>query len=211
MDESHRLKEMPAEYDQALFNQLFKETRELRQKLAFEIDARKFGVDYREVLSWFDVKFLYAFNKYYGDERLKGYIINSLRTFKLRIVKNSYQTKHQVNNSIDIDETFDLAYDEPEDYNKPLLEVVQKYFKDRLSPDALLLWEIELSPPPYILEKLANPENKKIPKCPDELILEYLGIPCNDNSLNYLKSLRSDIKDITKRAKEYFYLKPIQL
>lgn len=212
MDESNRLNLMPENYDKALFEEIYKETKALRKKLAFEIDARKFGVDQKEILSWFDVKFIFAFNKYYGDPRLKGYIINSLKTYKLRIVKNSYQKQYQVNDTVDINESFDLSYDEPENYNLHLLEVVQSYFRNRLTPDAMLLWEIELNYPPYILDRLTNQEDtKKIPKASDELILEYLGIEFTEHNVSYLKELRKDIKDITNRAKEYFQYKQIKL
>lgn len=209
MDESNRLKQLPNDLDVALFNKLYKETKSLMRKLAFEIDARKFGVDYNEILSWFDVKFIYTFNKYYGNPRLKGYIINSLKTYKLRIVKNSYQQKYLIHETSDIDECFELSYEEPESSTSHLLEVIQNYFKNRLTPDAFLLWELELNPPPYILIKLQGP-NAKIPKPSDELILEYLGIEVDDRGLIYLSSLRKEIKDITKRAKEYFQYKSIK-
>src|SRR5690606_26629569 len=158
----------------------------------------------------FDGKFLYTLTKYYGDPRLKGYIINSLKTYKLRIVKNSYQQKHQIHDKVDIGESFDLAHDEPDKTGGQLLEIIQKYFRDRLTPDAMLLWEIELNYPPYILSRLEN-NNKRIPKASDELILEYLGIEVNETSLAYLASLRKDIKEITNRAKEYFKYKSIKL
>ena len=61
--EHHRLKPM-GNYPVELFNSLYAQTHGLRRKLASQIDASKFGVDYQEVLSWFDVKFLFIFSKY---------------------------------------------------------------------------------------------------------------------------------------------------
>lgn len=206
MDESHRLKCMPENYDKALFNQLYKETRELRQKLAFEIDSRKFGVDHKEVLAWFDVKFIYAFNKYYGDERLKGFIINTLRTFKLRVVKNSYQNKFQIHvNAIDINDAYDLCIEEegPSETSS-LFKEVEKYFRDRLSIMAYTIWEIELNPPPYILKHFKN--QTRIPKLPDELVEDYLGI-----SQQELRNYRAEIKEVTALAKKYFQMKAKEL
>lgn len=204
MDESHRLKSMPDNYDVALFNQLYKDTKELRHKLAFEIDSRKFGVDYKEVLSWFDVKFIHTFNRYYGDERLKGYIINALKTYKLRIVKNSYQLKYSVHNSFDITEAYDLAMESEEEPASNLFNDVTNYFKKRLSHTAYLLWEIELNPPPYILSRYEG--NKKIPKLPDELLGEYLGI-----SQQELRALKSEIREVTSLAKKYFRMRSEKL
>lgn len=213
MDESHRLKPMAPNYDEQLFNQLFKDTKDLRRKLAFEIDARKFGVDYNEVLSWFDVKFIYTFNKYYGDPRLKGYIISSLQTLKLRIVKSSYQPKFELHNSFDITElyNYEALIVEEEDIDneaKNLLVKAIDYIKARVSKDAYLIFELDLTPPPYILEKLAESSQKKIPKCPASIIAEYLGIG-EDNlpeAINYIEELRKDVRDVVKRAQEHFQL-----
>jgi hypothetical protein len=210
MDESHRLKPMVENYDQKLFLTLFKETKALRKKLAFDIVNSKFGVDEDEVLSWFDVKFLYAFNKYYGNDKLKGYIINSLRTFKKRIIISSYQNKYAIHNTVDIDEVFSLGgdpVDEIEDDITEKVDLVKKYLKDRLSDDAYFLLEIELNPPPFIVNRLADPEKTKMPKIPAELIAEYLGIDDNlDQAVQLITELRSETKQIIKQAREYFSL-----
>lgn len=202
LDESHRLKQMPEGYDKQLFNQLYKETRELRKKLAFMIDSRKFGVDYYEILSWFDVKFIYAFNRYYGDPRIKGYIINSLQTYKTRIIKNSYQDKHLLNNTSDIDDMYALenVSDEAIDNTEPLVNVITSYFKARLSSEAFLLWETEIKPPPYLL----NGKVGKNIRITDDDLINFFDLPQNEDSVYYLKSLRVEIRSVTKRAKEYF-------
>lgn len=204
MDESHRLKHMPQGYDKDLFNQIYKETRDLRHKLAFEIDSRKFGVDYKEVLSWFDVKFIYAFTRYYGDERLKGYIINALRTFKMRIIKNSYQNKYTIHNSIDISEVFDLSMEEEDTSQEGLLDQVKSYFKKRLSHEAYMIWDLELNPPPYILTRLPESKNGTLKKCPDDLLLDYLGLSEHPKAQQMLLGWRREIKDITLLAKDHF-------
>lgn len=203
LDEAHRLTSMPNNYDSALFNQLYKETRELRHKLAFGIDSRKFGVDYKEILSWFDVKFIYAFNKYYGNPMLKGYIIRALQIYKTRIVKNSYQNQHELNNSVELDSVYDLSdTSQDDDQKEALIQVIRKYYKDRLSDDAFLLWEVELNPPHYLLK---NYEGKdRLTKPTDEMILEYFSCDVCYETLDYLKKLRKEIREITNRAKEYF-------
>ena len=82
--ELHRLKPMESGYDSQLFNKLYKETTQLRKSLARQIDSRRFGVSDDVILSWFDDKFMFVFNKHFKDKEvdvLRGFIINSLQTF----------------------------------------------------------------------------------------------------------------------------------
>ena len=53
--EENRLKQMPENYDRAVFESIYSKTKNLRNKLAYGIDARRFGVDQDEIKSWFDV------------------------------------------------------------------------------------------------------------------------------------------------------------
>lgn len=210
MDEAHRLKPMAEGYDRKLFETLYKETKALRKKLAFEIDSRRFGVDYHEVLSWFDCKFIHAFHRYQKDEKVKGYVINALRTFKYHIIKDSYLPKNQVfQQSTDINELYDygILIEQAEEFYQEgdtTLDVVKKYLKHILSEDAYFLFELDLNPPPYILEKLQNPEQKKMPKIPVELVTEYLGISDNEFSYNYILNLRKDIEVGIETARFFF-------
>lgn len=209
MDESHRLKPMVEGYNEALFKQLYKETSSLRKKLAFEIDSRKFGVDYNEILSWFDVKFLYVFNKYQHDDKVKGYVINALRTFKYRIIKDSYLPKNQLHQTQDINELYDLSELSEEakllfEDGDTLISLCKKYLKSVLSEDAYFLLELELNPPPYILEKLKNPEQKKIPKPSAGIIAEFLGISDSEYATDYIDKLRKEIKVGIDKAQYHF-------
>ena len=214
MDESHRLKPMVENYDPALFNELYKATQQLRKKLAYGIDARTYGVDYYEVLSWFEVKFIYAFNKYYNDERvlpnrpqrLKGFVINALTMFHRKVVKDSYFPQYSIHDTVDITELFnyDTLLVEKEKEHDNLLDKVLKYLKERLSDEAFLLMNLELNPPPYILSRLQDPQQKKIPKPSIDLIAEYLGIDELEGYESYIKSLRKEVEVIKKQAKEYF-------
>lgn len=198
---------MPEGYDQNLFQQLYKETKALRKKLAYEIDGRKFGVDNAEVQSCFDVKFLYIFNKYYGNPKLKGYIINGLKMFKRRTILNSYLDKNLLHKTDDITETYDLGYlseEGTELFNEEQhrLNLAKEYLKTILSEDAYLIFEIDLYPPPYILERMKNLDQAKIPKIPTDLIAEFLGI--TDDISFYIKNLRKEVKDGIEQANYYF-------
>lgn len=208
MDESHRLKAMPPNYDRALFNQLFKETKSLRHKLAWDIDPRKFGISYEDMVSAFDVKFVYAFTKYYGSPQLKGYIIRALQTYKMRVIKNAYLDKQKIFDSEDITGLYNydsLVIENPyEDNQEQLIQTIKNYLKARLSSNAYLVFEIDLNPPPYIIKKLRDPEKIKMPKCPADLVAEYLGIDNEPEAISNIKAWRKEIKEVINQAREYY-------
>lgn len=208
MDESHRLKPMDEGYNRKLFLSIYKETAALRRKLAFDIDSRKFGVDYREILSWFDVKLLFVFQKYQHDEKVKGYVINALRTYKHRIIMNSYLPKNELHQTMDVNDCYELSeFTEEPNFiveEDTQLSIAKRYLKTIISEDAFFLLELELNPPPYILNQLANPEQKKIPKPNAEIIAEYLGIDDNEFAIDYIEKLRKEIKVGIDKANSYF-------
>lgn len=215
MDESHRLTQMPDGYDSALFSELYKKTAGLRKKLASQIDPGRFGVSYDEILSWFDVKFIFAFNKYYHSNReyLLGFIINSLKTYKLRLVKNCYTKKLAVNQTTDIEETSDyeyiLGYEPPPDTGEidHDLKDIKNYLKGILSPDAYFLLDIELNPPPYILVRLPDLKKKHRLNLPPALLVEYLGIGGMPGAEERIRVLKSEISTGIKKARRAFLFK----
>lgn len=212
MDESHRLLPMKGTYDEKLFNQLYKETQGLRKKLAHQIDARKFGVDYDEILSWFDVKFLFAFNKYFDrePERLKGYLVNALMMYKYRIMRSSYQVKyHNHANMLDVSELvslgeFDVVDEVSMDNKNNLKEEAFSFLKSRLCNDALLVLEIELNPPDFIIMEMEELYKPKGTKIPNNIIADYLGYGDSDKGTKYIGDLRKDIKEAISLAQSHF-------
>jgi hypothetical protein len=205
--EEHRLQPMKEGYDERIFNQIYKDTNQLRKKLAYDIDARRFGVDYNEVLSWFDVKFIYTFNKYYGEmpnDRLKGYIINSLQTFKYRILRMSYSNKVVLNNTVDISDpkNSDLFKMEEESSDDLYLSIALSYLKQQLSKDAFFLLELILNPPHYIIHKLNEGECNDLNKIPNSLIAEYLNQ--EEITPSYIDNLKKEIRKATRNCKNFF-------
>ena len=208
--EIHRLKPMK-DYDSGTFNKIYKETEDLRTYLTNSIDARRFGVSSDIIKSYFDDKFIFVFNRYYGtmsDERLKGYIINSLKTFKLRMLRFVYQKSNMFNDSISIGENEYLINIIPDnnlsEEFEELLSLAKKFMKKRLSIDAALLFEIELNPPPYICYQMKS-ANTKIPA---KLIAEYLDLEESQGSIDYINSLRKEINKTIGQAKEFFKTHP---
>ncbi len=204
--EIHRLKPMKGGYDQKLFNQLYKDTEALRNLLTYQIDARRYGVTPDIIKSWFDDKFIFVFNKYYGDitnDQLKGRIINSLKTFKFRMLRSAY-AKYNINNhQVQLEgekELINIIPLEDEVSNHELfLEMALKYLKKNLCDDAFLVLELDLNPPPFIMNRVSV--NTKIPA---KLIAEYLDLEPNRDSISYIRDLRSEVDYWTSEAKDHF-------
>jgi hypothetical protein len=208
--EENRLKPFPEGYDQKLANQLFADTEKLRRKLAFEIDPRRLGVDYNEVLSWFTVKFCHVFTRYYGtmdSGRLKGYIINSLKFFKNRILRFSYSTKAQIYNTIELESNQhlpELLIESEYQEQGLLLSEAMKFLKERLSPDSFRVLQIDLHPPLYIISKLSQLNKNSTTKIPNTLVAEYLGWGNDSDSNKRVTQARKEIKEGIEEAKLFF-------
>ena len=205
--EIHRLIPMKTGYDQLLFNRLYKETEPLRNVLTYQIDHRRYGVTSDIIKSWFDDKFIFVFNKYYGEieeGQLKGRIINALRTFKFRMLRKAYSKYNIYNNVIRLEgenkliNIIQLKTETTE--HEIFLELALTYLKKNLCDDAFLILELELNPPPYILNNLKSYKTK----IPAKLIAEYLDLEPNRDSSLYITDLRSEISYYTEQAKEYF-------
>lgn len=215
MDESNRLKPFSKKWDQDVFTRIFRETEPLRRKCASLIDARRFGVDYEEILSWFDVKFLWAYSQYmrkYDTEdegKLKGYCLMAVNQYKHRIMRKSYQDKYKDHASIlDITELYnegDIYIDEPYDHEREeKLTKALDFMKKNLSDDAYFILEIELNPPGYILKEMEDLGKTLKHTIPNDLILEYLDWPNNETTMGFIKSCRAEIREVTKSAAHYF-------
>lgn len=203
MEES-RLRPMAVGFDEKLFNRLYAETAPLRKKLAGQIDSRRFGLGYEDILSFFDVKFIYCFNKHYDDppEKLKAFLLNALRNFKCRILRAAY-TKKFSQSIVSFEDLqakeFDIA--EENDTRDSYMEKLLSFLKDHLSDNALLILQIQLNPPPFILDRINISKEKSLQKIPDQLILEYLDLGYSDNAVKYLNHLKKEIKQVIGFAK----------
>lgn len=206
--EEHRLKPMPINYNKELFNELFEETKKLRRKLARNIDCNRFKVEYEDVVSWFDVKFIFVFNKYYGrmdKDVLKGHIINSLNLYQNRIMRMSYSPKYNLQNVVNYEDRELFEELNMTDYNEDFTfkEAALAYMRKNLPEDAYTLLQIELYPPYYIINKLTQ-ENKNIQKIPARIISEYLGWE-NTSRVNKLRKI---IENTAEQARAFFLTNP---
>lgn len=204
--EIHRLKPMPIGYDEELFRELYEKTQNLRESLIYQIDEKRFGVTKDELRSWFSDKFLFVFQKYYGkmdSQTLLGHLINSLKTFKFKVLRRSYQLNNSINlNTISMDDLsmFNSIEDEWDEDHELLYNMAMDFLQDKLSREAWTLLQIQLTPPMFITSRM----NKLNTKIPGSLILEFLGEEVNEINLGIIRSLRREINDATALAQLHF-------
>lgn len=206
--EIHRLKPMRDGYSEDLFNRLYKETTPLRKSLAYQIDCRRYGVSRDIILSWFDDKFIFVFNKHFDNKDpdvLKGFIINALKTFKYRILRKAYNGEGLYYSSlVELEGESQLINIIPDEQQMGtedvFLNLAKTFMEKKLSENAYLLLELQLSPPPYIINRLKN-SNSRIP---NKLIAEYLGLEFDNTTERYIKNLKKEINKAIKSANDYF-------
>lgn len=202
--EIHRLKPMQEHYDEKLFDKLFKLVKPVIRNLVNGIDCRRYNVSPDIITSQFYDKMLYVFNKYYGkidEEHLKANILRSLATYKNHLLKYAYNERSEFNRSL---KSFEELYDRDKEFEddnsdtvakNEMIDMVQAYMEKNLSPDALLVWEVMTTPPPYI------EINAKFGKITNILIAEFFDLPKTRSSVKYIGELKEDIKYWIGRAK----------
>jgi hypothetical protein len=203
--EENRLKVMDS-YDSTLFNSMYERTQGLKHKLASGIDCRRFGVDREEVLSWFDVKLLFVFQKHHknlDENALLGMIIKSLQFFKCRILRKAYTVKFS-QNITPYESDLHEAPEEDSELSNYYSSLLRDFMLRTLSPDAYLIWDLQMCPPPYILRKLKKKGIDSIHNIPDRIILRYLDLKLCPNSYRFLELLKKEIKEAIKLAKVHF-------
>lgn len=204
--ELHRLKTMQENYDQQMFLRLYKVCKPVIRNLTKQIDYKRYNLTPDIISSYFWDKMLYVFNKYYGtcsEEHLKARILASLSTFKNKLLRSAYGEQAEYNQSLfKLDDLFDndkeLEDDsEEEKVKSEMLAMMYNYMKEHLSMDAYMIFEVLLTPPPYIKERVKD--NGRITNL---LLVEFFDMPKTNASVKYISELRSDIQYWEDRAKE---------
>lgn len=198
--EEHRLKEMPTGYDQRLFEDIFNKTSKLRNKLSNEISLDRFpGMERKDIKSWFNVKFIYAFQKYYpihkDPEILKAHIIQSIQLFKCRILRKAYSKQNEIMmESIAIDdcqEAYDIQLEQEDDSG---IKLVLMNLNKKLNTGDFNVLLAQLYPPEYILHRIKPTQLNRIPA---ELIGEYFSM-----SIEEVHSTRKRIRKAIEDSKK---------
>ena len=204
--ELHRLKTMQENYDQQMFLRLYKVCKPVIRNLTKQIDYKRYNLTPDIISSYFWDKMLYVFNKYYGtcsEEHLKARILASLSTFKNKLLRSAYGEQAEYNQALfKLDDLFDndkeLEDDSEEEKAKSeMLEMMYDYMKEHLSIDAYMVFEVLLTPPPYIKERI-----KDSGRITNGLLVEFFDMPKTNASVKYISELRSDIQYWEDRAKE---------
>lgn len=204
--EIHRLKPMQENYDKETFDRMYKICKPVIRRLTKQIDNRRFNVTPDIISSYFWDKMLFVFNKYYGtceEEHLKARILASLSTFKNHLLRTAYgegaeyhQNLYQLEDLFDNDK--ELEDDTEEEKAKgEMLDMLYKYMKKNLSPDAYLIFEILLSPPPYIKERIKDGS-----RITNILLVKFFDMPRTKSSVRYISELKEDIRYWEEKAKE---------
>lgn len=211
--EEHRLTKMKDNYDEKLFNDIYEKVQPLKRKLASTISTSKLGVEYEDILSWFDIKFIFVFNKYFDTKPpdiLKGFIISSLQMFQTKILRRAYSNKNAPHSeTIDIQEIYGLeslftTQQEEDTSYDTFLKLALSFMKQHLSEDAFLVLDIQLNPPLYIIKKLNKLDKPGIDKIPSNLLSEYLSLGDSKRAIQYINELKREIKEVTYIAREHF-------
>lgn len=212
--EVHRLQPMKQGYPVELFNRLYKETAVLRKKLSSQIDPRYYGVSRDIIDSWFDDKFIFVFNKYFEEKEpdlLKGYIINALQTFKYRVLRKAYSKEGNFyGTNISLEGELELINIIPDNSLSSTEDVFYnlaiEFMKEKLSENAFMLFQAQVSPPPYILSRLKTSQSRISPR----LLAEFLGIDLGSERATekYIRNLRKEINSAIAEAKEFFLENP---
>jgi hypothetical protein len=203
--EEHRLKPMKEGYDEKFFNELYQSTGLLRKKLAYEIDPRRYGVETKDIISWFDVKFIFAFNKYFGEmpnNQVKARVLSALQTYKFKLLRYSYNKKTQIHNSIDLENVYNLSnilIDYEDNEQETLIKLASAFMKEHLSQEAYLVFQTELNPPPFIVDQMVRLGRKNMKIIPTEVIASFFEI-----SIQKDRELRREIENTVEEAREYF-------
>lgn len=199
--EEHRLQPMPENYDQKLFERIYNNTEGLRRKLASGIDYKRFGLGYEDMISAFNTKLLFTFRKYYDKPEgiLKAHVITALQNYKCRIIKRLYTLKY----SQHLISTEDVVIENiPEETTHDIYyEKMMTFMKHHLSGNAYCLLNLQLNPPPYILNRINPGKDGDLQKIPDELLLEYFDLGSSDNAYKYLGQLKKEIRNAVHFAR----------
>ena len=189
--ELHRLKPMKEGYDKKLFNKLYKVCKPIIRNLTRQIDYKRFNVTPDIIESYFWDKMIYVFNRYYGEvdeEHLKADIIRSLTTFKNKLLRAAYGELAEIN----MDE---------QNAKSEMLQMVYDYMNEHLSPDAQLVFEVLMTPPPYIKERIKDGQ-----RITNLLLVDFFDLPKNRNSVRFFTEIREDIQYWEERAKKELHL-----
>lgn len=204
--EIHRLTGMPEDYNRELFAKLYRVTRKPIKNLVRGIDARRFNVTPDILASYFDDKFLFVFNKYYGTcspEHLQARILTALSTYKNKLLRAAYGDKAEYNQGLtSLEDLFDNSK-ELEDDSEEVREkeehmrMIEEYMRENLSPDAFLIFQLTMDPPEILV-----PTEDRGKRISNITFVDFFELPRTKSSVKFIADLRKDIEYCIHKAQE---------
>ena len=204
--ELHRLKPMQEGYNQELFNRLYRICKPVIRRLSKQIDCKRFNLTEDIINSFFWDKMLFVFNKYYGtcsEEHLKARLLSSLALFKNKLLRSAYDGQAEYNQTLSrLEDLFDDSKEfeddtESENSKSEMLKMVYDYMRDHLSEDAYLVFEVLMTPPPYIKERI-----KEGSSITNLLLVEFFELPKTRGSIKFMSEIKEDIRYWENKAQE---------
>ena len=204
--EIHRIPEFEG-IDQTRFNKYYKLCKPVIRNLTFGIDNRRFRVTPDIIQSYFWDKFLFVYNKYqstYSDEKLKATLLSSLKTFKNKLLRRSYQEKALFNQELSsFENLFEsgkewLDDSEEQKEKEEKLDTIKEFMMNHLTSDEYLLFTIQLNPPVWF----ANKPKRKYLAIDD--IIEYFELPNDTTSRDMINRMKKHINKAIKLAATQF-------
>ena len=222
--EIHRLKPLNfSSKEEEQFERLYREARGYIRKLARNINCKKYRVSPDILVSYFEDKLLYVWDKYkdeYPDyNHLKSIVFKSLGVFKNKLLSKAYtkraefydnlqswdamlyETVHE-NPYMDDEDSNDLITDiedEVEEDKTSLLGYIDEYLKEKLTIDEYLLLSIELDPPAYFLERMKTPRSK----VSSALLIEFFELPRTKGSVALISRMRKHIREVLQETRHH--------
>lgn len=203
--ELHRLKPM-RDYDEKLFMRMYNICKPVINRLSRQVDPKRFNLTTDIIRDQFWDKMIFVFNKYQGtceEEHLKARILSSLAIYKNHLLHYAYGEAAEYNQNLaKLEDLFDDSKeleDDTDEYNarEEMFRILYEYMKKRLSPDALLVFEVLMVPPPYIKERI-NPGQR----ITNMMLMEFFDMERKKSSLKYLSELREEVTFWEEKAKE---------
>lgn len=204
--ELHRIKPLK-DYDEKIFQKLYKLCKPVIRNIVKTIDCRRFNVSSDVMASYFWDKMLFVFNRYYkqcnGDfEFLKAHILKGLNIYKYHLLHDAYTERAEYFQSLtSLDTLFDnnkedVEFEEDNGYKEELLQILYNYMRSHLSPDAMLVFECLMTPTEFLLEKTEDGKHR----ITNKMLVEFFNLPMNRYSIAYIGDLRRDVEYWEQRA-----------
>lgn len=196
------------DYDPEVFKKLYKLCTPLIRRLTRNIDCRRLGVSRDIVESMYWDKFLFVFNKYHSTksyEHLKAELLVGLKNYSFGLMRRAYSKKSTELDQITVsfEDLFDDSkrdiIDERGNDRSQMLERLDEYMRKTLTPNAYIVYQLQLDPPPFILYRVDEESKGKLSILQ---LIDFFEFPRTRSSYKFFKDIKDLINITLKKAKD---------